>query len=783
MPHPPDLGRPSDLAILIAGSWRSRHPTTREEWAAATEMATNGTETRATLHGREAQSFGLVPRVVSSIGQGEGRKLRLLRAICAVAALLAISGVIAGLSPRFDALRVPCSETLCAPQQLSPVEAQKFEQAGLSLTDYAAITVGLEAVAVLAWFVLAWFVLAALLFQSRQGGPVTLAVVLMLVTFGATFSGFIEALEQQGTIWQVLVAVMNWLGLVSITGFMFLFPDGRVSPRPARMLLPIMAVAYAALYAYPDARLDPKTSLAGVAVVVLFLGAGVVTQIYRFRRESGPVERQQTKWVLAGACGLVGGFAGVLLLDVANREIYDFSVAVYLTEIAAFNAVKLVLPLSIVVAILRYRLWDIDALINRTLVYGALTAIIVGLYVLVVGYLGALFQTGSSLLVSLMATGLVAVLFQPIRERLQQSVNRLMYGERDDPYSVIAHLGRRLEAALTPDTILPTIVTTIRDALRLPYAAIAVKREGDFPIAASVGNPVPNTLRLPLVHRGEPVGQLLVGPRFSDEPWAPSDRRLLIDLARQAGTAVQSIQLTADLQRLTADLQQSRERLVLSREEERRRLRSDLHDDLAPTLAALSLTAATARDLVDRDPEAARELMADLHTAALAAVADIRRLVYDLRPPTLDELGLVAAIRERAAQYERHRTANPEPGAPSGLRVEVEAPSALAGIPAAVEVAAYRIVQESLVNVDRHAHARTCTIRLVPTQDEAGRHLLVEIIDDGVGLPAESWRGVGLTSMRERAIELGGTLNVTRTTPTGTRVQARLPLTGEEGDP
>ena len=776
MRHPPDV-RSNDRAILIVDSWRSRQPATPKGRAAAPDRFTKGTVTKSTLRGQHNQASVLVPRTVSMTGLGDRRRL-LLRAACLVAALLAIGGVIAGLSPRFDALRVPCSETLCAPQQLNPVEARKFEQAGLSLTDYAAIAVGLEAVAVLAWFAL-----ATLLFRSRQGGPVTLAVVLMLITFGATFSGFIEALEQQGTIWRVLVAVMNWLGLVSITGFMFLFPDGRFSPRQARMLLPLMAVAYAALYAYPDARLDPKTSLPGVAVVVLFLGAGVVTQIYRFRQESDAVERQQTKWVLAGACGLVGGFAGVLLLDVVNREIYDFSVAVYLTEIAAFNAVKLLLPLSIVVAILRYRLWDIDVLINRTLVYGALTTIIVGVYVLVVGYLGALFRTGSNLLVSLLATGLVAVLFQPIRERLQQSVNRLMYGERDDPYSVIAHLGQRLEAALTPETILPTIVTTIRDALRLPYAAIAVKREGDFHVAASAGDPVPNTLRLPLVHLGEPVGHLFVGPRSSDEPWAPADRRLLNDLARQAGTAVQGVQLTADLQRLTADLQQSRERLVLSREEERRRLRSDLHDDLAPTLAALSLTAATARDMVSRDPEAARELMTELHTAARAAVADIRRLVYDLRPPTLDELGLVAAIRERAAQYERHRAANAEPGAAAGLRVEVEAPDALPGIPAAVEVAAYRIVQESLANVVRHAHARTCTIRILPTQDEAGPHLLVEIIDDGIGLSPEVRRGVGLTSMRERAIELSGRLSVTPNSPTGTRVQARLPLAGEEGCP
>jgi hypothetical protein len=193
----------------------------------------------------------------------------------------------------------------------------------------------------------------------------------------------------------------------------------------------------------------------------------------------------------------------------------------------------LLIPLSIGIAMLRHQLFDVDVLINRTLVYGALTACVIGLYVLVVGYLGVLFRTGGNLAISLLATGLVAVLFQPLHNRLQHGINRLMYGERDDPYTVLSRLGQRLEATLAPEAVLTTIVQTVKESLKLPYAAIALRQDDAFAVAAAVGIPVDNALRLPLVYQNEMVGHLILAPRAPGESFSPADRRLLEDLARR----------------------------------------------------------------------------------------------------------------------------------------------------------------------------------------------------------------------------------------------------------
>ncbi|WP_157506262.1 sensor histidine kinase [Ktedonobacter racemifer] len=277
---------------------------------------------------------------------------------------------------------------------------------------------------------------------------------------------------------------------------------------------------------------------------------------------------------------------------------------------------------------------------------------------------------------------------------------------------------------------------------------------------ASYGELREKPLSLSLTYQSEQIGELTLAPRGSAEPFSTADRQLLNDLARQAGIAAHAIRLTTDLQLLTGDLQQSRTQLVMAREEERRRLRRDLHYGLGPALATITLQAEAARDALSTEPDQAVFLLESLVNQAQTAISDIRRLVYDLRPPALDDLGLIAAVRAQIMHYEY-----------TGLRVTIDAPSRLPELSAAVEVAAYRIIQEALTNVMRHAGARSCLIQL--DCDDA---LNLAIRDDGRGLPAEPSLGVGIRSMRERAAELGGSCSVENVPSGGTCVDVVLPL-------
>ncbi len=414
------------------------------------------------------------------------------------------------------------------------------------------------------------------------------------------------------------------------------------------------------------------------------------------------------------------------------------------------------IPWSIGASVLRYRLWDIDVIISRTLIYGALTASVVGLYVLIVGYIGAALRVGNTPAISIVGAGAVAVVFQPLREFLQRGVNRLMYGERDDPYAVLSNLGKRLETTLTPEVALPTIVEAVAHALRLPYVAITLWQGDSRAVVAEHGSSIGNALALPLTYGHEAVGDFILGLRAGDSKFSPADQRLLADLARQVSVVAYAV-------RLTSDLRHSRERLVSTREEERLRLRRDLHDGLGPTLASLVQRLDVIGALIPGDPAAALSLISEVKVQARTTITDIRRLVYALRPPALDEYGLSGALREMAAKCEEI----------NGLSIVFSAPDELPALPAAVEVAAYYIATEALNNVVRHAQAQTCSIRL-----GIGDALAVEVIDDGCGLPADYRFGIGMMSMRERATELGGICHIEPNGARGVRVDARLPIAG-----
>jgi signal transduction histidine kinase len=521
---------------------------------------------------------------------------------------------------------------------------------------------------------------------------------------------------------------------------------------------------------FPAYLVFSASTVLGTTLLLMSTLAALFSLILRLHRARGD-ERQQLKWFLYAAVPATV-CVSVALIDVVLHHlntyfllfknspnwtgIWSWEFLIFISYLGVYAA--LAVPVFTYVAILRYRLFDVDLLINRTLVYGALSACVVGIYVLAVVALGALFQAQGNLAVSLLATGLVAILFQPLRSRLQRSVNRLMYGERDDPYAVISHLGKRLEATLAPESVLPTIAETIAQALKLPYAAILLKEGEGFRTTEAYGSPRGEPETLPLVYQREEIGRLVLSPRAPGEGFSDADRSLLEDLARQAEVAVHAV-------RLTTDLQHSRERLVATREEERRRLRRDLHDSLGAQLAGLNVQAGTLRRLIPRDPDAADELVVELRDELRSAISDIRRLAYDLRPPALDDLGLVEALRRLAERYGSED---------EQLSVLVEVPQDLPDLPAAVEVAVYRITQEALTNAARHARARTCVVRLAMDEDVA-----LEIVDDGIGIPAQRSAGVGLSSMHERASELGGSCVVQSVPKGGTQVLVRLPLPKE----
>jgi signal transduction histidine kinase len=394
--------------------------------------------------------------------------------------------------------------------------------------------------------------------------------------------------------------------------------------------------------------------------------------------------------------------------------------------------------------IIRYGLFDSRAVLSRTLLYGALTVVVVAVYLAASTLLGRLFAGD---LPAVVAAGLAALAVLPLRDLLQRRVSRLVFGLRNDPVAAFGLLGVRLDAAAAPEEVLPAVVRTVGESLRLRCVTIEVGGEE----MARWGQRVDGTrLELDLPFAGESIGRLTVQARDPGEAFSAADRSLLESLASQVSVAARAVALTQALQA-------SRERLVATLEEERRRLRRDLHDGLGPTLAGIALGIDTVRRaLPDESSGGTADLLVALREEAERAVADIRRIAYNLRPPVLDEMGLVGAIREHATRL-------------GGATVAVPAP--LPPLPAAVEVAAYRIAVEAMTNASRHAPGAAIEVSL-----SVNGRLELQVADAGTGLPAGFRAGVGLRSMRERAAELGGECELNPRDPHGTVVRASLPL-------
>jgi len=579
-----------------------------------------------------------------------------------------------------------------------------------------------------------------------------------LAGFGAGYAAYDLLLGQSSLPGADLLAgFVFWAWLptpASIAFTLALFPDGRpLTPRwrPVLYVLGAGFVLWAlgaatspfAVQNAPHWAQGLRNPLAlpfapvlvqvGNVIALAGAAAAAVSMLLRFRRSRGE-ERQQLKWLALAVVPLLATF-----VSFGNVWVSAIAVAIFVVPIA--------------LAILKYRLYDLDLVINRALVYAALSAVVVVVYVAVADAAGLLASGQRPNLVSVVATVAAVLLVLPLRQRTQRLVDRLVYGQRREPLSVVSALARRLEAAGRSDELLHGVVVELADALRLGGLEV---RLADGQVVSSEGLTGAGAVRTALIYQGLTIGELAATARRG-ENLSPRDMRFLQDLAPQVAVALHSLQLTFDLQR-------SRERLVLVQEEERRRIRRDLHDGLGPTLTAVAFQADAAHNILGRDPAAAAKLLKELRAEVSSAISEIRRLVYGLRPPALDEVGLVEALRQHAGRFA-------EAWQDGSLAVEIDAPAEVNDLPAAVEVAAYRIAAEAINNSVRHAHASHCRVRL-----SAGESLEVDVVDDGAGWPAGARAGVGLASMRERAEELGGTLTLTTVSGGGSRVLALIPL-------
>lgn len=597
---------------------------------------------------------------------------------------------------------------------------------------------------------LAFLVVGLLILHRRPAHRVGLLLVcgpLVALTGSAVLEISVRGLDRDpSNLWARLGGTLGstgrgagWLAIILLLPL--IFPDGR-REGPGRLSRSAWTLALAALATFllssvlspgpNDLRIDdldnpvglprelaPVTD--GLATLLLLLTAlgivlGVATLALRFRHGSA-LRRQQLIWLGASFLGPIG------LMVVSATD----SGAPWM-----FGVATLPIPVAVAVAIHQQRLYDLSLALNRSLTYGTLWLAIAALFAIVVGGIGALAEHRGAPWVPWVAAGVVAVTFAPLRDALQQAANRVTYGQWADPAEVLSRTTHRLTDAGDLAELLRSLSMDLGEGLGLGFIEIT---DGSGVVLASYGHRVDEVDTITLTAYGEPVGTLTWGRRRL----RPADRALLSDLGTHLGFVVHA--------------RRAQERLVLAREEERRRLRRDLHDGLGPALAGLTLEVDVVRN---SSSPASDEALLRLRDGIQETVVDVRRIVEGLRPAPLDDLGLVESVRQLAAR--------------AGVPVSVDGEDLR--LPAAVEVAAYRIVQEALTNVGKHSGATAASV--VWCRD--GESLRVSITDDGCGRVRTRPDGVGLHSMRERAEEIGGRLEITHAG--GTTVTAVLPLPG-----
>jgi signal transduction histidine kinase len=507
------------------------------------------------------------------------------------------------------------------------------------------------------------------------------------------------------------------------------------------------------------ALLNTLQTLALLPLVGFVVGV-VAAVIVRFRRSRG-VERQQLKWFMFSFLFLPVGLAlnGVPVLD-------QLSIVV----------IQIAIPISIALAILRYRLYDIDVVISRTLVYGSLAVFITVVYVGIAVGIGAAIGGGGrpNLGLSIVATAVVAIGFQPVRERLQRIANRLVYGRRATPYEVLSQFSERVAESYAVDEVMPRMARVLADGTGAQRADVWLRSDqflrsaAAWPADAPSLDPVPvngSSLHVPegadrmvaVRHQGELLGALSLSKR-AGEALTPVEENLLAHLAEQAGLVLKNVGLTADLQGRLAELRASRQRLVSAQDEERRRLERNLHDGAQQHLVALKVKLGLAEMLATTDPDKARATLAQLKADADDALETLRDLARGIYPPLLADKGLATALESQARK--------------ATVPVTVDA-DGVGRYPQEIEAAVYFCCLEALQNLQKYAHAARALIRL---QVDDGR-LRFEVVDDGVGFDVATTKmGSGLTNMTDRLDALGGKVQVTSSPGSGTRLYGSLPI-------
>lgn len=589
------------------------------------------------------------------------------------------------------------------------------------------------------------------------------------------------------------VAVWAWPPgiLLLFTFLLLLFPDGRL---PSRRWRPVAWLAVAAMVALvvpvavtawpirgpllmnigesapaaaPDSfKLAYNIQVAGVLVMFALGLVSATSLIFRMRRATGD-ERQQIKWFAFAAAILV-------VVVILASPLFDLPGQF---QVLAFP----LLPIASAVAILKYRLYDIDVVISKTVVFTALAAFVTGVYLAVVVGIGALTTTSNNLVLSIVATAIVAAAFQPLRERARRLANRIVYGKRATPYEVLADFAERVGDAYSADDVLPRMVRILGEGTGATRTEVwlrvgrELRRSASWP-ADDASVPAialnrddgelpgfPDADRAVAVrHQGDLLGALTL-TKPPNEPLARTEEKLLADLASQAGLVLRNVRLTADLRARLEELRSSRERLVTAQDEERRKLERNLHDGAQQQLVALAVKARLADAFVGKDAEKEHAMLGELQEGLTDALDTLRDLARGIYPPLLADKGLPAALESQARK--------------SLLPVEV-ADEGIGRYPQEAEAAVYFCCLEALQNIAKYADASRVTVRLWSGDGE----LTFSVTDDGRGFDrASTSLGAGLQNMADRLAALGGTLDLESEPGRGTIVTGRLPVAVKEG--